>query len=94
MESSNYNSQFAGANVLTTECDDTHQNHWMAPGGAVGGNAKILVDLGESTQVYGVTFRNSNNDRGTKNFTIWMSTSENDPWTIYQNWLMDVRNQV
>ena len=94
MESSNDNSQHAGPNVLTTECEDTNQNQWMPPSDAVGDNAKIIVDLGKSTEVYGVTLRNSNGDRGTKNFTIWMSTSENGPWTFYKNWLKDVRNQV
>ena len=99
IESNNKDLRFTGKHVFTNECDKYGQNYWLTPDSVTGENAKLVIDLGDKVTIGRVGVKNQHNagynDRGTKAFSIWKSSTPTGPWTlVLRNKLQDARHKV
>ena len=79
-----YSSSTAARKVLNEEIEVSGSNYWLAPSGATGDKAYLIIDLGCIKEVSGVYLRNTHNgnynDGGTATFSIKSKTENHQPW--------------
>ena len=77
-----YNQTSDDANkILTDNCSEEDGDEWLAPEGAFNEDAEIIIDMGCATKVHGIQMKNVKmEDGGTKQFTVFQSTSPSGPW--------------
>ena len=66
----------SGPSVLNRDCDTA----WSAPAGETGSNSLMMLDLRCSTKINTISFKNLINGNGIKEFSIFLSATEDGPW--------------
>ena len=68
-------------NILSDECKDDDENHWLAEEDAINDDAEIIIDMGCMKRVKGLQMKNIKRVYGgTKQFTVFLSEFHDGPW--------------
>ena len=80
----------SGPSVLIRDCDAA----WSAPAGETGSNAFMILDLRCSTKINTISFKNLVNGNGIKEFSIFLSATEDGPWTPLINGTLEPESGI